>query len=414
MSLDPARIAHQSETALDFEQRILEGLQVELGFEAAFLSMLGREEAPTVVGFDREMVEQAVRGAPTYAAELLPVKCAALARRGVAVDTEVLGAARVRNARYFREVAARIGGRHSLFAYLSWRGRPTGMLMLGRTGGAFSPSEVERIEALLPSLGVARAALGLPASRTPLSAPAAARGLRKWFGAPAEPLASLETPSGRITVRDRAGFREMLAERGGAELVWSRAALHDPAESGWPYLELFHVAAALAFERERALFVGCGGGVAVRKFARVYPGIRSDVVESEAGVIELAREFFALDTIPNVTLHVADGAAFVERAPAQSWDISVIDAYDASDMAAAFAERRFFAAIARTLRPGGALAMNVIDSLQGEGPLARVVHAARSELEDVRILPVAELGERRFGEARRNVVVAGVKPRRAR
>ena len=52
-----------------------------------------------------------------------------------------------------------------------------------------------------------------------------------------------------LLVRDRAGFREMVASDADGELVWTRASLQDPSESGWPYVELFHVAAALAKQR---------------------------------------------------------------------------------------------------------------------------------------------------------------------
>jgi spermidine synthase len=222
-------------------------------------------------------------------------------------------------------------------------------------------------------------------------------------------LARVASGSGTLTVRDRRGFRELVASSPRGELVWTRAALGDPSVSGWPYLELFHVAAARALRRERALFVGCGGAVLVRRFARVYPGIVSDVVESEPVVVELARRFFELDAIPGVSVHLSDGAAFIARAEPQTWDIIAIDAYDASDMAGAFSTRPFFAAARRALRPGGALAINVIGALATGGAVERVVRAAERELADVRILPVAELGEQLARDALRNVVVVGVR-----
>ncbi len=203
----------------------------------------------------------------------------------------------------------------------------------------------------------------------------------------------------------------MVATDGERELVWSRAALRDAAESGWPYLELFHVAAARAERRERALFVGCGGAVAVHQFSRVYPGIRSDVVEREAGVVALAREFFGLDTIAGLTVHVADGAEFIEQAPPESWDVIVIDAYDAADMDAPFSTRGCFAAVRRALRPGGSMALNVIGTLSQHGAVARVVRAAERELDDIRILPVTKLREDLSQEALRNVVLVAVRPR---
>ena len=160
--IDPVQWAHTFTTAVEFEAAVLSDCERHIGCDVGFLSILGREATPSVFGLDTATVKQAVAGSAVYAQELMPVKRAALARRGVAVDSDVLGVASVRKTRYFREVAARAGGSHSLFAYLTWRGRPYGMLMLGNRGRAFSPTQIERVEAMLPALGVARAAYGIP------------------------------------------------------------------------------------------------------------------------------------------------------------------------------------------------------------------------------------------------------------
>lgn len=393
---------------------MLSDCERHVGCDVAFLSVAGHETTPSVLGLDAATVKQAVVGSAVYARELMPVKRVALARRGVAIDSEVLGVASVRKTRYYREVAARVGGTHSLFAYLVWQGRPYGMLMLGRTGRAFSASEVERVEAMLPALGVARAAYGLPVPHQALeSAPSGAieRAFRRFHLARDRVLGSVQTASGTISVRDRGGFREMVAASGPHELVWSRAALHDAAHSGWPYLELFHLAAALAQRRERALFVGCGGAVSVHQFARVYPGILSDVVEHEPGVISLAREFFALDAIPGVTVHIADGADFITRAAPATYDVVVIDAYDAVELGAEFSERSFFVALKRAIRPGGAMALNVIGALSRGSVVERVARTASREFADVRLVPVTELGERFAADTPRNVVIVASRPR---
>lgn len=91
MSPDLVRLAHEAHTATDFEAAVLALLQQRVGFDVAFFSMKGAEASPTAVGLDAGTIETAARGGPRYAAELLPVKRAALAARGVAVDTRVLG-----------------------------------------------------------------------------------------------------------------------------------------------------------------------------------------------------------------------------------------------------------------------------------------------------------------------------------
>ncbi|HEV8548587.1 MAG TPA: hypothetical protein VGQ57_06155, partial [Polyangiaceae bacterium] len=328
MPIDFVELAQASQSTSGFEASVLAALEREIGAEVAFFAVKGLEAQPTVRGIDPHVMAQALSGG-VYEQELLPVKEAALRARGVAVDTAVLGERRVRESAYFREVAEPVGGRHSLLACLSWRSRPFAAVMLGRTGAAFSEREVRRVERMLPNLSVARAAFGLPAPNEPLPLPLPApRGWLErvgWRGARVR--ASERSGEGRLSIRDREGFREMVASEGGQELVWTRAALDDGARSGWPYVDLFHVALGLAQGRSNALFVGYGGGVAVRQFARRCPGMHIEVVERDARVVELARTWFELGCVPDLSLHIADGAEFVAQAPPGSWDVAVIDAY---------------------------------------------------------------------------------------
>ncbi|MDQ2647260.1 MAG: hypothetical protein M3020_25880, partial [Myxococcota bacterium] len=140
-------LAQTAPDARSFETAILGHLRARIGFEVGFFSVRGAESDPSALGLERALLELAVERSDTYARELLPVKRAALAARGVAVDTEVLGESRVREQAYHRELASRVNGRHSLLAYLPWRGDTVGMLMLGRTGGAFSARDREQVEA---------------------------------------------------------------------------------------------------------------------------------------------------------------------------------------------------------------------------------------------------------------------------
>jgi spermidine synthase len=412
MAMDWAALAQESRDATEFEAKALAHFQRELGFDAAFFSVKGLEASPTVLGLDAATVKQAVAGGDRYAEELLPVKRAALAARGVAVDTDVLGVARVRRTRYFREVAAGVGGKHSLMAYVPWRGRVFAAVMLGRVGATFSSRERSVVESALPGLGVARAAFGLAHACEPLGQPVPPSLLERLGLEPAARVLAREQRGGEtLIVRDRAGFREMVASDTKGELVWTRAGLRDPSQSGWPYIELFHLAAALARQRRRALFIGCGGAVALRQFAQVYPGLAIDVVERDATVIELARRFFALDAIPCTRVHVADGAEFVARAAPGTWDVVIVDAYGASGFSTSFAEPRFFAALRRALAPGGSAAFNVIGSLADRGPVRDLTRLACSEFSRVRLLPVVALDETYARDSARNVVIVASGPK---
>lgn len=417
MSFDPARLAQETSSAIAFEQAVLEQLRRCVGFDVAFFSVKGGEAEPTVFELGPELVERAVRGAARYERDLLPVKQAALHARGVAVDTAVLGEAGVRKTAYHRDIARHVRGRHSLFAYVPLRGRVIAAIMLGRTGSAFSNGDLTFMQAALPALGVARASHVLPVPIAPLR-PAPAAGLLQRLAAQPRSLAVEPLGSGTLEIRDRDGFREMVARERGVELIWTRAALGDPSQSGWPYIELLHLAAVQARERTRALFVGCGGAVALRQFARVYPGITLDLVEREPRVVELARAFFDLDRIPGLSVSVADGAEFVARAPASRWDIIVVDAFEAaevvdcSQVTASLLQPAFFKEAHRVLRTGGALAVNLIGCLDGDGPVRRTTRHLTRYFDRVRVVPVMEADEAYAASAARNVVLVG--SRRAR
>jgi len=129
-------------------------------------------------------------------------------------------------------------------------------------------------------------------------------------------------------------------------------------------------------------------------------------------VVELAREWYALDAIPGLRVHVADGSAFVERAAEGAWDIVIVDAFDSSERTSAWAQPRFVAAVRRVLAPGGALAINVIGTLGGPGPVRDIAQALHTDFERLRILPVLLAHEAYSASALRNVViVASRRPR---
>jgi hypothetical protein len=386
MAFDPIALAHDVDDAFTFEHAVLQELARSIGFDAAFFAAKG--DPPTTVNVDASRLDSAIARVD-YEAEIAPTRAAALARRGVAVDTSVMGEAAVRRTAYFRDFAAPIGGKHSLLAYLSVRGRPTGGLMLGRTGRTFSDSDIAIVEDLLPRLSLARASFHLP-----------------WGGAP---LASerANDDGGDLVVRDRDGWREMVARGPSTSIAWTRAHLRDAARSGWFYVDLLHLAATRARHRGRVLFIGCGGGVALHQFARTYPGMRIDVAEPDARVIVLARRWFSLDAVPNVSIVAGDGAALVRGARPCVWDAIVVDAFENDRVAPPFLGRAFFAAVARALRPGGGMAFNAIGTLGGASDVQVVERRARQELDDVRLVPVLDPGETFSARAVRNVVVLG-------
>jgi len=87
-------------------------------------------------------------------------------------------------------------------------------------------------------------------------------------------------------------------------------------------------------EELRILCIGLGCGSVPAFFARLLPGCRVDVVESEPAVVRAAEEAMGLVTGPRLRVAVEDGAAFALRAAEEhggqgAYDALVIDAFDA-------------------------------------------------------------------------------------
>lgn len=405
MPFDPLEIANDAPDERTFERETLDALARTIGYDAAFFATKGAPS--TTRAIDSARLDAALARVD-YADELAPVRAAALARRGVAIDTEVLGERRVRASRYHRDFAAKMGGRSSLLGFLSVRGRPIGGLMLGRCSGSFSDRERAEVEELLPALAFARASFRTPWPGAPLPMPRVGLGRALLDRVRREVVHERDhTRAPALTVRDRAGYREMVADDARGELVWSRAALDEPERSGWFYVDLLHLAAVRASWQRRFLLVGVGGGVVARQLARLYPGADMCAVESDPRVVGLARRWFGLGAIPGLSVTVEDGAAFLRSAPREAWDAIVVDAYDGSELAGSLATRAFFADVRRALRPGGGVAFNVIGALAGRGDVARVERAAQLAGLHPRLVPVLDPGEAYAASAIRNVVLIG-------
>lgn len=93
-----------------------------------------------------------------------------------------------------------------------------------------------------------------------------------------------------------------------------------------------------------------------------------------------------------------------------SWDVVVIDVYDGSGFVRDFGRSELLHAIRRSLREGGALACNVIGTLERGDGVADFVTAARAVFGEVRLLPVVAVDEAFSRDALRNVVVVAKRP----
>lgn len=139
--------------------------------------------------------------------------------------------------------------------------------------------------------------------------------------------------------------------------------LYDPQSvlTGGPW-DYFLAAPLMAgVEPSRALIVGLAGGTSARSLLATYPDLQIDGVEIDPMVLEIGREYFALDD-PRLETYAEDGRYFLETTDAQ-YDMVALDAYRQPYIPFHLATQEFF--------------QLVEDHLTGDGLV--VVNAGRSE-----------------------------------
>ncbi|MFI2205220.1 spermidine synthase [Streptomyces sp. NPDC020192] len=186
--------------------------------------------------------------------------------------------------------------------------------------------------------------------------------------------------------------------------------LDDPAHLEFEYARRLGYVLDVAAEAGRPLdVVHLGGGALTlpRYVAATRPGSRQDVVEADAGLLELVVEHLPLPAGSGVALHAADARAWLEGAPDDHADVLIADVFGGSRVPAHLTTLAYAREAERVLRPDGVYLANLAD----QAPFAFL----RSQLATFAALfeelaLVAEPGVlrgRRFGNA---VLVASHRP----
>jgi len=127
-----------------------------------------------------------------------------------------------------------------------------------------------------------------------------------------------------------------------------------------------------------ALIIGSGAGTSAKQITAVYGPIPIDSVEIDPAIVELGREYFAMDE-PNSHIHVTDGRWFVGHTP-RRYDLVMLDAYQQSDIPFHLATREFFALLREKMTDRGTLAINLAWVTQDDTEALQTVCATLAEV----------------------------------
>ena len=208
-----------------------------------------------------------------------------------------------------------------------------------------------------------------PASPTEPAASAAARAAPPRAAAQGtEVVVDRRSPFSHIQVVDRGPLRSLLFldERG---KPWTQTTIdrQAPQQPQQAYVRGAFVASLWVPYPERWLIIGLGGGALVHALRGPYPALAIDGVEIDPVVAELARSHFQLADAAGLTIHVADGVAFLRDAGAATWSVVFLDAFlepgaagtDGSGVPDPFRTDELLQVIRGRLAPGGVAVWNL-------------------------------------------------------
>lgn len=114
-------------------------------------------------------------------------------------------------------------------------------------------------------------------------------------------------------------------------------------------------------ERIRVVHVGGGGLTLPRYVAAVRPHTAQVVLEPDTEMTEKVRSQLPLPRQSGIKIRPEDGRTGIAKLPDECADVVIVDAFAGASVPAELATTDFFADVARALRPGGLMVMNLTD-----------------------------------------------------
>ena len=131
------------------------------------------------------------------------------------------------------------------------------------------------------------------------------------------------------------------------------------------YTDYFHIAFVYNPDIENVLFIGGGGFSGPKKFLEDYSNVIIDVVEIDAQVVDIAKNYFNVNENERLKIYVEDGRKYLSRTD-KKYDLIVLDAYSKTYAPFHLLTLEFLESIEDHLNPNGILASNLISSLIGD------------------------------------------------
>ncbi len=163
-----------------------------------------------------------------------------------------------------------------------------------------------------------------------------------------------------IEVLERDGYRYLRLNDGqGYHSIWSADTLN--YNGPWSQFlagPFFNAPPATPHDVQRIAIVGLAAGTAARQASAIFGPVPIDGYEIDPLILQVGREYFGLDALPNLNTYAQDGRWGLAHSPWQ-YDLIIVDAYRPPYIPAHLTTREFFQMAADHLTETGVLAINV-------------------------------------------------------
>lgn len=204
--------------------------------------------------------------------------------------------------------------------------------------------------------------------------------VKKLLGVKPRVIYSVDSPySGKINVWEQQG--SLTLEVGGYP---QSVSLNTPSLSQRYWARATEEVVKRLTNPKRGLVIGVGGATILHLLSQKFPNLHLSGVEIDLVIMEIAREFFELESIKNLELSVMDGGEYVTKYRGELFDLAFVDAYLGGNFPPHFEEEQFLRQLRRITTPTGWVVINRASGFDS-GSFERLLRKVFAKVEVVRI-----------------------------
>lgn len=106
------------------------------------------------------------------------------------------------------------------------------------------------------------------------------------------------------------------------------------------------------------LMLGLGGGFVAKELHQHYPSAKITCVDIDPVMEKIAKRFFGLKDIHQITYVSADARDYIKTVSASSFDLVVVDLFIGDDIPSFVDSQEFLVPLRNSLKPGGVVVIN--------------------------------------------------------